>query len=97
VLPCGIASNDLLLMLKSILREKTTLTKQNKSLRVKNSNQEINERINRSNFFFNITTSMNHIDAFFSIGTMYPLIQLNDTGNAPKIKYLCIAGNDEFI
>ncbi len=38
---------------------------------------------------------MNRIDVFFAIETMYPLAQFNDTGSAQKLRYLCVAGNDD--
>jgi hypothetical protein len=94
-LPHGIASNDLLSILELTLGEEMNLKKQNINLRMKNSNEECNDRINRSNF----KKKYYHIDEpnrrFFAIGTMYPLAQFNDTGSAQKLRYLCVAGNDD--
>jgi hypothetical protein len=94
ILPGGIASNHLLSILETTLREKSNTKKQNKTLQGENSVKENNDRLNRSNFFLkNITTHMTYMDIFISIVTMYPLVQLNTTENLSKIQYLCIAGN----
>ena len=93
-LPVGIATNNLLSVLESILREKAKEKKTNQSIRVRNSSEMNSERINRTNFFFkNAKTSKNYLEVFIAIGTMYPLIQLNDTENSVKIQYLCVSGS----
>ena len=94
VLTAGLVSDDILSILETTLREKSNVRKQNKTHQGENSIKENSDRLNRLTFFFkNITTSMTYMDIFISIGTQYPLVQLNTTENLPKIKYLCVAGN----
>ena len=94
VLPAVVASDHLLLLLESSIKEKSTTKKRNKTLQGESSIKENDERLNRSNFFLkNITTSMTYMDIFISIATMYPLVQIQTTDNSSKIEYLCVAGN----
>lgn len=94
VVTSGLVPDDILSILEITLREKSIMKKQNKTHQDENSMKENNDRLNRSNFFFkNIATSMTYMDIFISIGTQYPLVQLNAKDNLPKIKYLCVAGN----
>ncbi|CAF1476616.1 unnamed protein product [Rotaria magnacalcarata] len=95
VLSAGVVSDDILSILETTLREKSNVKKQNKTHQGKNSAKENNDRSNRSNFFCfkNIKTSITCMDVFISIGTQYPLVQLNTTEILQKIKYLCVAGN----
>jgi hypothetical protein len=94
VLPALVASDDLLLLLESSIKEKSTTKKRNKTLQGESFIKSNDERLNRSNFFLkNITTSMTYMDIFISIATMYPLVQIQTTENSSKIEYLCVAGN----
>jgi len=94
VLPAVVASDHLLLLLESSIKEKSTTKKRNRTLQGESFLKENDERLNRSNFFLkNITTSMTYMDIFISIATMYPLVQIQTTDNSSKIEYLCVAGN----
>ena len=94
VLPAGVASDHLLLSLRSTITEKSTTKKRNKTLQGESLIKENDERLNRTNFFLkNITTSMTYMDVFISIATMYPLVQLQTIESLSKTQYLCVAGN----
>lgn len=89
ILPSGAASDNILSIPETAVKEKT-----NETVQSGNSIKDKDERLNRMNFFLkNITTSLTCIDIFTSISRMYPLVQLNTTNNSSKIQYLCVAGN----
>lgn len=96
--PCNlsirIASDDLLSTLNSTLQGKSGISKRNKTFQSGKSIGENEERLNRLNFFLkNVATSLTYMDVFVSIVSRYPLVQMNTTGNQPKVQYLCVAGN----
>lgn len=93
-LQAQVASNDIISLLETTNKEKTITKTTNKTVQSGNSTKNNDERINRMNFFFkNISTPMTYMDAFISIATQYPLIQINTIGSSPKIQYICAAGN----
>ncbi|CAF1284140.1 unnamed protein product [Adineta ricciae] len=94
VLPNGVVSNDLLLTLQSTLTDNSTNTKRKKAFQNKSHIKDDNDRLNRVHFFLkNIKTNMTYLDAFTSIATMFPLIQIAPTNDLTKIRYLCVAGS----
>ena len=92
----AIISDHIISILESISQEKSNVNtkKRGNNLQNESSIKENDERFNRTHFFLkDIPTSLTYMDSFISIGTMYPLVQLNRSGDVSKILYLCVAGN----
>ncbi|CAF3439397.1 unnamed protein product [Rotaria sp. Silwood2] len=66
VIPAGVASDSLLPILATTLREKSNMKKNKIKLQGGNSIKENNERSNGSNLKKNIMTSMTYMDIFIS-------------------------------
>ena len=94
VLTAGVTSNDLVSVLATSIKEKSTDKKGNKTLQIQSPIKDDDDRSNRVHFFLkNIATTKTYHYIYVSITSMYPEVRLNPDDKTPKMKYLCVAGN----
>ena len=93
-IPLSDVSESILSMPPTGFNNRNDTQEQRTNSLIDDSVKQNGERLNRANFFLeNIATNLSYVEIFTSIIGQYPLVESDATNNAPKIKYLCTAGN----